>query len=402
MQASQRRLILWTVLGGSVLLGLFMAFRPQAVQTDLISAARGQLVVTVNEEGETRVRDVFVLSAPVAGRMQRIEAEAGDEVVASETKLAGIEPVDPTLLDSRSEAQAQAAVSAAASSRVLAEAEVEQARANLDFARSELARAQELIADNTISERDLDEAQKQQRMAKAALDTRLAGLQVRSFELERARAELLSPMQARERGEDCECVPIVSPVDGVVLRIIEESESVVQAGQPLLEIGDPTDLEIVVDLLSADAVSVSPGQSVIIEGWGGARALEGRVRRVEPFGFKKVSALGIEEQRVNVIIDLVSDRGEWSRLGHGYQVDVRIVLAEAEDVITLPLTALFKDGGEWAVFVVADGRAERRRVEVGQRNGLAAEIVAGLEEGEEIVLHPGDNLDDGVRVKARG
>lgn len=402
MQASQRRILLWAVLGGGILLGLFLAFRPQAVPADLVLAERGELVVTVNEEGETRVRDIFVLSAPVAGRMQRIEIEAGDEVEAGLTVLAEIEPVDPTFLDSRSEAQAQAAVSAAQSSLRLAEAEVEQARANLDFARSELARARELIADNTISERELDEAEKQERTAKAALDTRLAALQVQSFELARAKAQLLSPTQARERGEECDCVPIRSPVDGVVLRVIEESETIVQGGQSLLEIGDPGDLEIVVDLLSADAVSVSPGQRVVIEGWGGPQPLEGRVRRVEPFGFTKVSALGIEEQRVNVIIDLISAPQAWSRLGHGYQVDVRIVLAEAEDVITLPLTALFRDEGEWAVFVVADGRAEKRRVRLGQRNSLAAEVAAGLDAGEQVVLHPGDNLRDGVRVAARG
>lgn len=402
MQASKRRLLLWAVLGGSVLFGLFMAFRPQAIATDLISVERNPLVVTVDEEGETRVRDIFVLSAPVAGRMQRIEAEAGDQVAAGVTALAEIEPVDPTFLDSRSEAQAQAAVSAAESSRAVAAAEVEEARANLDFARSELARARELIADNTISERELDQAQKQQRTAKAALDTRLAALQVRSYELERARAQLVSPTQTRKRGADCECVPILSPVDGVVLRVIEESESVVQAGQALLEIGDPTDLEIVVDLLSADAVRVAAGQRVVIDGWGGDQPLEGRVRRVEPFGFRKVSALGIEEQRVNVIIDLVSAPTEWSRLGHGYQVDVRIVLWEADAVLTLPLTALFRENGEWSVFVVDGGVAERRAVEVGQRNGLAAEIVTGLEEGETIVLHPGDGLSDGVRVEARG
>lgn len=401
MTATQRRLALWAVLGGSVLTGLFFAFRPQAVPVDMLTVTRGELVVTVDEEGETRVRDVFVLSAPVAGRMLRVEAEAGDNVQADETVLAEIEPVDPTFLDFRSEAQAQAAVRSAESAKALAQAEVAQALAELDFARAELDRARELIIDNTISQRDLDEAEKQLKTAKAAYNTRLAALQVQNFELERAKAQLLSPTQRDESGE-CECVPIVSPIDGVILRVIQESEGVVQAGEPLIEIGDPTDLEIVVDLLSADAVRVNAGQRVIIEGWGGEIPLEGRVQRVEPFGFTKVSALGIEEQRVNVIIDFVSVRDDWSRLGHGYQVNLQVVLWENADVIKLPLTALFRDGDQWAVFVDADGSAERRYIKVGRRNGLEAEITEGLDAGERVIMHPGDQVTDGVRVRMRG
>ena len=187
-----------------------------------------------------------------------------------------------------------------------------------------------------------------------------------------------------------------------ILRVIQESEAVVMAGAPLLEIGDSAELEIVVDLLSADAVRVSAGQRVIIEGWGGDQPLEGQVRRVEPFGFTKISALGIEEQRVNVIIDLVSPREQWDRLGHGYQVDLQIVLWENDNVIKLPLTALFRDGSDWAVFVANEGVAEKRMVNIGKRNGLDAEIVAGLEEGEQVILHPGDRIVDGVTVQSRG
>ena len=402
MTANQRRIALWAVLGGSVLVGLFFAFRPQAVSVDVLDVTRGELVVTIDEEGETRVRDVFVLSSPVAGRMQRVEAEAGDIVRAGETILAEIEPVDPTFLDFRGEAQAKAAVNAAESSTALAQAEVDQALAELDFARAELERARELISDNTISQRELDEAEKQLKTARAAYNTRLAGLQVRNFELERAKAQLISPTEGRAAAGECECVPITAPVDGVILRVIQESEAVVMAGAPLIEIGDSAELEIVVDLLSADAVRVSAGQRVIIEGWGGDKPLEGRVRRVEPFGFTKISALGIEEQRVNVIIDLVSERDQWERLGHGYQVDLKIVLWENDNVIKLPLTALFRDGADWAVFVADDGVAERRVVKVGKRNGLDAEIVEGLAEGEQVILHPGDRIADGVNVENRG
>ena len=401
MKANQRRLILWTGLGGAVVLALFIAFRPQAVPVDIEVAASGSLVVTVDEEGETRVRDIFVLSAPVAGRMLRIEAEAGDEVIANETVIAEIEPVDPTFLDFRSEAQAQAAIRAAESARTLAQAEVDQAAAELEFARAEVERARELIVDNTISRRELDDAERNHKTAKAAYATTLAGLQVRNFELERARAELLSPAEVRLKRGDCECVPISAPVDGRVLRVLQESEGVVPAGEPLLEIGDPADLEIVVDLLSADAVRVAAGQRVVIEGWGGETPVAGRVRRVEPFGFTKISALGIEEQRVNVIIDFTSPREQWQRLGHGYQVDLRIVLWEGVDVVKLPLTALFRDGDQWAVFVESGGRAQRRHVEIGRRNGLEAEITGGLEVGERVIMHPSDKVIDGIRVTGR-
>jgi HlyD family secretion protein len=401
MQANQRRILLWSVLGGAVVLALFISFRPQAVPVDIQVAGRGSLIVTVDEEGETRVRDVFVLSAPVAGRMLRIEAEAGDEVIANKTVVAEIEPVDPTFLDLRSEAQAQAAVRAAESARTLAQAEVDEAAAELEFARAEVERARELIVDNTISQRALDDAERNYKTANAAYATTLAGLQVRNFELERARAELLSPAQSRARRDECECVPISAPVDGRILRVLHESEGVVPAGEPLVEIGNPADLEIVVDLLSADAVKVATGQRVIIEGWGGDQSVEGRVRRVEPFGFTKISALGIEEQRVNVIIDFTSPREEWARLGHGYQVDLRIVLWEGDDIIKLPLTALFRNGDEWAVFVDADGRAAIRAVTVGRRNGLEAEITEGLQAGERVVMHPSDKVIDGVRIAGR-
>jgi len=384
-----------------IVAALILLVRPQAVPVDIQAVEPKSLVVTVNEEGETRVRDIFVLSSPVAGRMLRIEAEAGDEVVADETVIAEIEPVDPTFLDFRSEAQAQAAVRAAESAKVLAQAEVDQWQAELDFARSELERAQELIVDNTISQRDLDDAERSERTAKATVATKIAALQVRNFELERARAELLSPTEAKRNRENCQCIPILSPVDGRILQVITESEGVVSAGEPLLEIGDPTDLEIMVDLLSADAVRVAPGQRVIIEGWGGGQPLEGKVRRVEPFGFTKVSALGIEEQRVNVLIDIVSPNTQWLRLGHGYQVDLRIVLWESNNIITLPLTSLFRVGEQWTVFVEEDGVARGRAIEIGNRNGLEAEIVKGLVVGERVILYPSDAVLDGVSVSER-
>jgi HlyD family secretion protein len=397
-----RRFAFWGVLAAFVALAIVVAFWPRPVIVDMIGAERGELVVTVDDEGETRVRDVYVISAPVMGRMRRIELRAGDAVDAVDTIVAAIEPIDPEFLDPRSEAQARADVRAAESAEVLARAEVEQAQAELDFAEQELERARELMRQMMISQRELDEAERAHRTRHAALDTARAGHEMRLFQLERARAELVSPVDTEGGRDVCECIALRSPVTGRILRVLQESEGVVSAGAPLVEIGDPRELEIVVDLLSADAVKVEAGQRVIIESWGGDEPLEGRVRLVEPFGFTKVSALGIEEQRVNVVIDLVSPMEEWSRLAHGYQVDARVVLSEAQAVLKLPLTALFRDGDSWAVFVDSGGRAELRRIEIGRRNSVAAEIVAGLEEGERVVLHPSDRVVDGARIAARG
>jgi HlyD family secretion protein len=402
MQVRMRRFAFWGVLAAFVALAIVVAFWPRPVIVDMIGAERGELVVTVDDEGETRVRDVYVISAPVMGRMRRIELRAGDAVDAVDTIVAAIEPIDPEFLDPRSEAQARADVRAAESAEVLARAEVEQAQAELDFAEQELERARELMRQGMISQRELDDAERAHRTRHAALNTARAGHEMRLFQLERARAELVSPADSEGGRDVCECIALRSPVTGRILRVLQESEGVVAAGAPLVEIGDPRELEIVVDLLSADAVKVEAGQRVIIESWGGDEPLEGRVRLVEPFGFTKVSALGIEEQRVNVVIDLVSPMEEWSRLAHGYQVDARVVLSEAQAVLKLPLTALFRDGDSWAVFVDSGGRAELRRIEIGRRNSVAAEIVAGLEEGERVVLHPSDRVVDGARIAARG
>jgi HlyD family secretion protein len=397
-----KRLTFWGSLVALLVIGLAFAFRPRAIVVDMTEVRRGELVVTVNDEGRTRVHDIYVLSAPVAGHMRRIDLHAGDVVVARETVVAEIEPIDPAFLDPRSEAQAIADVRAAESAETLARATVEQAEAELDFARREHDRATQLIEEGTISQRERDDAEREYRTKRAALATALAALDVRSYELERARAALVTPADTRARAEECACVAIRAPVDGSVLRILQQSEAVVTSGTPLVEIGDPRDLEIVVDLLSSDAVSVAAGQRVLIERWGGETALEGRVRLVEPYGFTKVSALGIEEQRVNVIIDLTSPTEEWARLAHGYQVELRIILWEAADALKLPMLALFRDGENWAVFVESGGRAELRHVTLGRRSQLEFQVLDGLEDGERVVLHPSDRVQAGVRIAARG
>ncbi len=397
----RRRFALWGVLVLAVVASLVYAFRPQPVPVDFAEVAKGSLIVTVDEEAETRVRDVFVLSAPVAGRLRRIEAEVGDRVIANETLVAQIEPADPAFLDLRSEAQAQAAVQAAESGLALAKAELVEAIAELEFAESELDRAEELSDRDIISRRTLDDARRLFKTRSAAVTTAQAAVNMRQFELAETRARLVSPTERRETPGECECISIFAPVSGQILRLLRESEVVVEAGEPLVEIGDPQSLEIVADLLSSDAVRVEPGHQVIIDEWGGPLPLAGVVRRIEPFGFTKVSALGIEEQRVNVIIDITDPREQWRRLGHGYRVEARVVLWRGEDVLKVPLTAMFRDGAEWAVFVEQDGRARRRRIEPGHNNGIEAEITGGLSGGERVVLHPSDRIVDGVRLTER-
>jgi HlyD family secretion protein len=401
MNAHWKRILLWSLLGLILLGTLIWAFIPRPIPVDLLTLSHGEMVVTVDEEGETRVRDVFVLSAPISGRAMRIGAEVGDEVIADETLIAEIEPIDPTLLDPRSEAQARADIRAAEANLNLAEATVKEARVELEFALSELKRARTLRQEAVISERELESAERTQQTRQAALETAVAARQARTAELERARAQLISPTETRNDSKDCQCVPIKAPVNGRILKILHKSEGVVNAGEPLVEIGDPTQLEIAADLLSSDAVKVRPGQSVIIGNWGGEVDLAGSVRRVEPFGFTKVSALGIEEQRVNVIIDFTSPKTQWSRIAHGYQVDVRIVLWRGSDVLKLPLTALFRDGDEWAVFVEQDGKADKREVTLGRRTGLEAEIISGLSAGDRVVVHPGDRIAQGIAIVDR-
>ncbi len=400
--AEARRLLFWLPLGLLGLAAIAWLFRPQPVAVDFATIGRGQLRVTVSDDGETRVRDVFVVSAPVPGRMQRIELEAGDAVQAGETVIARIEPSDPSFLDVRSEAEARAALQAAEAAQRLAAAAVERAEAEVDFAEAEFRRYQGLAERDTVSANDLDAAERRARTARAARAEAGAALRVREGELAQARARLMAP--GTERPTDpagCECVNVYSPVSGRVLRVLRESEGVVASGAPLVEVGDPQQLEVVVDLLSTDAVRVRPGQRVLIEAWGGDPPLAGIVRRVEPFGFTKVSALGIEEQRVNVVIDFAGDGNRPSALGHGYRVEPRIVLAEADDVLKVPRAALFRDGERWAVFVDDGGRATLRAVTIGLENGLEAEVVDGLAAGERVVLQPSDRISDGERVRAR-
>lgn len=374
-----------------------VAMWPQAMEVDAVTVTRGPMRVTIDEEGETRVRDRFLISAPVSGRLQRIELEPGDEVVRGKTVLARLLPAASPLLDTRTRAELSAAVDAARAAVGQAQAERDRAAAALERARA-TAKRQEALADAGAVARDtLEAAQTAVKTAEEALRAAEFTVQRTEYELELARRRLQAP-----NAPDGTVVTVVAPVDGVILKRLRESEATVPVGEPLLEIGDPSRIEIVSDLLSTDAVRVPVGAPVIIEQWGGQHPLNGRIRRVEPSGFMKVSALGVEEQRVNVIVDVPELPPEARQLGDGYRVEIRVVTWEEENVVLLPVGAVFRRGSDWAVFTIEDGVARLRTVEVGQRNDEAVQILGGIDEGRTVVLHPPDTLANGMRVVVRG
>ena len=382
--------------GAAIVIALaIVALWPEAAEVDLAAATRGPMQVTVDEDGETRVRDRFVVSAPVAGRLQRIELEPGDAVKGRSTIVARLAPVDAPLLDPRTRAELEAAAAAARQAVGLARAERERATAMHERAAATARRYATLVEAGAVSREDFEAAQ-------TAVTTMGKTLQAAEFALARVEQEheqaltrLLRPAASGR------VIEIVSPVDGVVLKRLRESECVVGAGEPLLEIGNPLQIEVVADLLSTDAVRVRPGSRVSIEQWGGGHALTARVRRVEPSGFLKVSALGVEEQRVNVVIDFDDPARAARKLGDGYRAEVRIVVWQGDDVLRVPVGSLFRRGDSWAVFVTDGGRARLRTIEIGQRNNDLAEVVSGLRATERVVLHPPDALVDGARVRER-
>jgi len=388
------------LIGLGVLALIAWALWPQPVPVDMAAIKKGPLEVTVEDEGVTRIHDVYTVSSPILGKMLRSPREVGDKVVADKTLVAEIEPVAPTFLDVRSQRVNQAAVQAAQAAVDLAEAKIKEANSQLEFAKNDLRRAQELAASRTISARTLEKAKLDVDSGEAAVASAKATLEVRRRELESAKARLIQPGEVN--GGERSAVQVRSPIDGVVLKIIAESEQVVQPGAPLIDIGDPADLEIAVDFLSRDAVRIKPGAPARIESWGGDKILNARVRRIEPTGFTKISALGIEEQRIKVILDFTGPPDEWRRLGHGFRVIARVVVWHSDDVLQVPLGALFREGENWAVFAVADRRAQRRLVKIGERNLHAAHVLDGLKPGEQVVLHPSDRVHDGVRVEPRG
>lgn len=388
-----RRLIPATAL--FALFGLLAwAFLPRPVEVDLAEIALRPLEIAVEEEGEARIRDVFTVSATIAGRLQRISLKPGDNVTRAETIVALIGPVAPVLLDSRARAVAEATAAAAQAAMDLARAQLAQAEAARDFMTGEANRATALFAKGAISQRLYDSAILEQKTAQAAVISALANLGVRQKELESALAVLRPDRPGA--AASC-CVQILAPASGRVLRVLTESEQVVQPGTPLLEIGDPGNIEIVVELLSRDAVRVRPGAAATLSGWGGA-TLPAVVERVEPSALTKVSALGIDEQRVKVILSLTAPDKASGALGHGFRVIVRISLWQRQDVLTIPVGALFRDGSDWATYSVQDGRAQVRTVTLGERNESLAQVLDGLQAGDRVILHPSDQVRDKVSV----
>ncbi|MGY6627735.1 MAG: efflux RND transporter periplasmic adaptor subunit [Oceanicaulis sp.] len=392
------RTLFWAGAGLVLAALLAWALAPRPVPSDFADVMRGPLAATVSAEGRTRVREVYSVSAPLAGRLLRVDKKVGDPVEAGET-VAVLLPVDPVLLDARTRTEAEAALRSAEALLGFAEADLNRAEAEAEYARNELERFETLAARGTVSQGALDRARLQSRSAQAALQTARSTVRARQAERD-ASAARLAPPEDTGAGPDG-VVRLTSPITGRVLSVAQISETVLGPGQLVMELGDPVDLEIVAEVLSEDAVRIGEGAPAMIEAWGGDRNLRAEVRRVEPFGARRVSALGVEEQRVNVILDLLDAWEDWSMLGHGYRVRPRIEIWRDDDALQIPVAALFRHEGAWAVFVVDGGRAQLRSVEAGRNDRRNAQILSGLQPGDQVVLYPSDRIRDGVRVRAR-
>lgn len=389
--------VLWWGAALAVAAAIVFALRPGATPVDFATVTRGPLQVTIDEEGETRVRYRYVVSAPVPGRVLRIDLEPGDPVQASDTVVATFEPADPVPLDARARAELEAQAAAAEAALGRARTEGERARTELTFAEEELERYTQLAENGIVPRERLDQAQLRAGLARDGVAAAEFAASTAQHELEVARASLLVG-GTDTRGTS---LTLRSPIDGVVLRRLRESEAVVPAGETLLELGNLDTLEIVSDMLSTDAVRVEPGQPVIIDRWGGGAPMQGTVRRVEPGGFTKISALGVEEQRVNVIVDFDDRKDAASKLGDGYRVEVRVIVWQADDTLKVPISSLFRHEGSWAVFTVEEGRAVVTPIQIGERSDLEAQVLGGVADGERIIEYPGDTIDPGTMVEER-
>ena len=396
----------WVSRGGWVLAAAVAAgvlvwiFAPQPVEVDTATIARGAFRKTVDEDGKTRVRDRYVVSAPLAGRLLRVELKAGATVTRG-TLLATLIPGAPALLDARTEGELRERVGAAEADEQRSKANIERARVALALARSELERATNLATQGFTSKQSLERGQREVELKTRELEAAQFEAEAAGHLLATARAALMH-MRQDPRGKGTgQRWPIQSPVAGRVLRVLQESEAVVPVGAPILEIGDARNLEVVVDVLTTDAAGIAAGAPVEIDRGGGTAPLAGRVRLVEPSAFTKVSALGVEEQRVNVVIDFDAPPAAWQNLGDAFRVDTRILVEARGDAVIVPASALFRSADGWGVFAVTDGRAQLRRLAIGPRSGLVAVVERGLEPGSIVIVYPGDAVRDGVRVRLR-
>lgn len=378
---------------------LWAALRPVPVSVDLASVTRGPMQVTVEVDGTTRIREVYDVAAPIAGTAERAPVRVGDRVVAGETVVATVEPVSPSLLDARSRQQAQAAVQEAQAALAVADSQLVQAEEELVYAQSQYDRVQELVERGVASLVRLEDASQLLNVRRAARDAARSARAMAQSTLERSQAALIGPDLGNEIAGDC-CIQITAPADGVVLSVAQISERPVMSGETLLSIGDPTDLEIVADPLSRDAVRIPADARAIVDRWGGATHLEARLRQIEPSAKTEISALGIEEQRVEAIFDIVDAADRRPGLGNGYSVRLAIVVWETDDTLQVPLGALFRIGDDWACFIEDGGVAREVIVQIGQRNDRVAQVLNGLTEGDQVIVHPGDAVADGVPIAA--
>jgi HlyD family secretion protein len=395
----RRRIRGLSIAVGILVVGLFVAaIVPKRLQVDMATVVRGDLLVTVDEDGQTRVKDRYVIDAPLDGHVGRIELRAGDPV-GEGAVVARIVPLNPPLLDARTKAEARARLEAARAARSQAKAAISRAETAMQLASLEAERQAALGPSGATSIQAIEQAEFDLRGKREALTSARFAARVAEHEARVAEAALLRLGPQASGGDDQ--MDVVAPVAGQVLKVFRQSEGVVRSGAHLLEVGDPQALEIVVDVLTSDAVGIRRGAETIIDRWGGDKPLRAHVRTVEPSAFTRVSALGVDEQRVNVIIDLDDPPEVWSELGDGYRVEARIVVQEAKDVIKVDDSAVFRQGDGWAVYRVDGGRAVLTSIEIGARNGLEVEVVEGLDADTVVIMHPGDQVQDGRRVRPR-
>lgn len=391
------RWLVWLILASLFVGGLLYSLWPQPVSVETLPVTRGRMQVTINEDGVTRVRERYEVSSPVAGQLMRIELRSCDAIKAGETLLATLRPTDPSLLDAREVAETEALAAAAKAAVERAEARRGQIKVTVDLAEIQVGRARQLRASNSIAQDELDSMEALYRSRQEELRVATFELEIAKFEYEQAQAALgLVQSDSEQVGKNFE---IRSPITGTVLNLFEESARVVTAGTRLIEVGDSNDLEIVVDVLSTDAVKIQPGDLMRLVHWGGSDLMLANVRVVEPAAFTKTSALGVEEQRVNVIADFQGDpTARKGGLGDGYRVEAEIVIWDEENILQVPTAALFRADAEWCVFEVQQGRAVPRVVKIGQRNQAVAQVLEGLDEGAEVVIYPSDMVKEGVAV----
>jgi HlyD family secretion protein len=390
-------------IGAGLVVALFWALWPQPMPVDLASVTLGPMQGVITAQGVTRVRNPYAITAPITGAATRLPVEVGDQVVAGETVVAVIQPADPALMDARTRAQAEAAVAEAEAAVAVAQSNLRQAETGRDHSELQLERSRILAERGTIARRMLEDIEAAHLSAQQTLDAARSQLDLTRAALARAQAQVSSPQALLDPDAEpgaC-CVQIVAPQNGIVLDVSDQSARLVQAGSHLLTIGDLDEMEIELDLLSTDAVQVPSSARALIERWGGEGELEARLRRIDPAAFTRVSALGIEEQRVRLRLDLLTPPEARRGLGEGYRVHVRLILWDADAIIRVPQAALFRHADDWAVFVEDSGKARLQPVRIGRQAGGQAEVLDGLDEGALVVLYPSGALTDGKTITSR-